>query len=97
MPERRGSMRRTVVVTLVVVVCALGVVAGSASAANENASCNGILVSSTAGQPGLVAELTRMFHDIAKDLGFPPGVIVDAPGGQLHAGSVEACLAGLGA
>lgn len=89
-------MRRIVVVTVVVLVGTLGF-AASGSAANENASCNGILVSSTAGTPGLVAVLTREFHQVAKDLGFPPGVIVDAPGGHLHSGSVEGCLKDLGA
>jgi hypothetical protein len=90
-------MRRVFVVTVIALVGTLGLAAGTGSAANENASCNGILVSSTAGTPGLVAELTREFHQIAKDLGFPPGLVVDAPGGHLHSGSIEACLADLGA
>ena len=88
-------MRRTIAITIVGLVGTLGL-AASGSAANEHASCNGILVSSTAGVPGLVADLTREFHQTAKDLGFPPGVIVDAPGGQLHSGSVDACLEDLG-
>ena len=89
-------MRRVLVLSTGVIVGALSFGAASASAANEHASCNGILVSSAAGTPGLVADLTREFHQIAKDLGFPPGVIVDAPGGQLHSGTVEACLDDLG-
>ena len=89
-------MRRVIVVTMVMLLGVLGFAAGSGSAADANASCNGILVSSLAGDAGVVADLTREFHQIAKDLGFPPGVIVDAPGGQLHAGSIEACLAALG-
>jgi len=84
-------MRRMLIATLGAVSGVLAL-AAAGSAANDNASCNGILVSSTAGTPGLVADLTREFHQVAKDLGFPPGVIVDAPGGQLHSGSVEACL-----
>jgi hypothetical protein len=44
----------------------------------------------------LVAERTREFHQIAKDLGFPPGLVVDAPGAHFHEGSVEDCLAALG-
>ena len=88
-------MRRVFVVAVLALAGALTAV-GSGTAANENASCNGILVSSTAGQPGLVADLTREFHQLAKDLGFPPGLVVDAPGGQLHSGSVEDCLADLG-
>lgn len=89
-------MRRVLVVTIVTLIGVLGFGAGGGSAANANASCNGILVSSLAGNPGLVAELTRELHQIAKDLGFPPGLILDAPGGQLHEGSIEACLAALG-
>ena len=87
---------RRVLLSTGVIVGALSFGAASTSAADEHASCNGILVSSAAGAPGLVADLTREFHQIAKDLGFPPGVIVDAPGGQLHSGTVEACLEDLG-
>jgi hypothetical protein len=83
-------------VLTVVLVVALGFVATAATAANDRASCNGILVSSAAGTPGLVADLTLTYHQIAKDLGYPPGVVVDAPGGQLHSGSVEQCLVDLG-
>jgi hypothetical protein len=89
-------MRRVVAVTVVTLVGVLGFAAGTGSAADARASCNGILVSSLAGDAGVVADLTREFHQIAKDLGYPPGLIVDAPGGQLHEGSVEACLAALG-
>ena len=89
-------MRRVVAFSAGVVVGTPSFGAASAAAANEQASCNGILVSSAAGSPGLVADLTKEFHQVAKDLGFPPGVIVDAPGGQLHSGSVEACLEDLG-
>jgi hypothetical protein len=89
-------MRRILTALTVVLVVALGFVASAATAANHRASCNGILVSSAAGAPGLVADLTVTYHQIAKDLGYPPGVVVDAPGGQLHSGSVEQCLADLG-
>ena len=89
-------MRRVLVLSTGVIVGALSFGATSVSAADKHASCNGILVSSAAGTPRLVADLTREFHQIAKDLGFPPGVIVDAPGGQLHSGTVEACLDDLG-
>jgi hypothetical protein len=73
----------------------MSVAASSASAASSNASCNGILVSSLAGQPGVVAELTREFHDAFKDAGIPPGFF-DAAAADEHAGSVEECLAALG-
>jgi hypothetical protein len=46
-------------------------------------------------QPGVVAELTREFHDAFKDAGIPPGFF-DVAGAHEHAGSVEECLAALG-
>ena len=76
------------------VITALGLLAvsgTSASAANPDASCNGILVSSLAGQPGVVAGLTREFHAAFKEAGIPPGFF-DAAGAHEHAGSVEGCL-----
>jgi hypothetical protein len=68
---------------------------GTASGANPAASCNGVLVSSLAGQPGIVAALTQEFHDATKAAGLPPGFF-DAAGAQEHAGGVEECLAALG-
>ena len=76
------------------VVSASTLVVGSASAASANASCNGVLVSSLAGQPGVVAELTRGFHDEFKEAGLPPGLF-DAAGAHEHSGGVEECLAAL--
>jgi hypothetical protein len=42
------------------------VIVASAPGANGRASCNGVLVSSLAGQPGAVAEGTREFHQQSK-------------------------------
>jgi hypothetical protein len=81
--------------TLFALLGALGIAAGSASAAAPSASCNGILVSSLAGQAGIVADLTRLFHEQTKAAGFPPGSF-DAAGAQVHAGGVDECLAALG-
>jgi len=67
--------------------------AGVGNAANGNASCNGLAVSSLAGAPGIVAQLTRQFHDDTKAAGLPPGSF-DAEFAKVHAGSVEACLGG---
>jgi hypothetical protein len=89
-------MRRIIVLSALIGVGVLGLTAASGSAANGKASCNGILVSSTAGNPGLVAEVTRYYHGVAKDLGYPPGLVADAPGAHAHLGSVVGCLAGLG-
>jgi hypothetical protein len=69
-------------------------VTGGASAANPNASCNGVLVSSLAGQPGVVSVLTREFHAAFKEAGIPPGFF-DAAGAHEHAGGVAECLAAL--
>ena len=54
----------------------------------------GLAVSSLAGQPGVVAQLTRELHQALKEAGLPPGSI-DAIFSMLHEGSVEACLAAL--
>lgn len=82
-------MRR--VIGTIVALGMLGAAATGASAADSKASCNGILVSSLAGQPGIVGDLTRDFHDQFKEAGIPPGFF-DAAGAHEHAGSVEGCL-----
>jgi hypothetical protein len=79
----------------VVLVMSLVIVAG-APGANGRASCNGVLVSSLAGQPGAVAEGTREFHQQFKDAGIPPGFF-DVAGAHAHSGGVLECLADLGA
>jgi hypothetical protein len=68
---------------------------GTASGANPAASCNGVLVSSLAGQPGIVAALTQEFHAETRAAGVPPGFF-DAAGAHEHAGGVEECLTALG-
>ena len=88
-----SATRRTLLVVLVLSAGLLVVGLSPASAANSQASCTGIAVSSVApGDPGIVAELTRMFHEEFKAAGLPPGSF-DAAFAQLHAGSLEACLA----
>jgi hypothetical protein len=81
--------------TLLALIGAFGIAASSAPAAAPPASCNGILVSSLAGQAGIVADLTRLFHEETKAAGFPPGSF-DAAGAKVHAGGVGDCLAALG-
>jgi hypothetical protein len=68
---------------------------GAAPGANPAASCNGVLVSSLAGQPGIVAALTQEFHAETQAAGLPPGFF-DVAGAHEHAGGVEECLAALG-
>jgi hypothetical protein len=91
-------MRQVLVVAVTAVVVGLSTLAGSASAADEHASCKGILVSSLAGEPGAVAEATRSIHEIVKGLGLPlgVGVHVSAAAGHLHEEDVLACLEALG-
>jgi hypothetical protein len=89
-------MRRLLVIAVTAVVAGLSALAGSASAANEHASCKGILVSSLAGEPGEVAEATHFIHEIVKGLGLPLGVEVSAAAGHLHEENVAACLEALG-
>jgi hypothetical protein len=90
-------MRALRALVLVLVVAIPLVAAGQASpAANEHASCKGILVSSLAGEPGEVAEATHFVHEIVKGLGLPPGVHVSAAAGHLHEEDVAACLEALG-
>lgn len=72
--------------------CAFLTIAASASGANGQASCTGIVVSSLAGIPGLTAELERAFHEQYKQLGLPPGLF-DSSFAKLRAGSVEGCIA----
>jgi hypothetical protein len=85
-------MMRRAIVAGVVGVGVLVAAVGNAAAANERASCNGILVSSLAGQPGVVAQLTQEFHQQLKDAGLPPGAF-DRAGAHEHAGGIDECLA----
>jgi hypothetical protein len=89
-------MRRVLVLAVMAVVVGLSGLAGSASAANEHASCKGILLSSLAGEPGAAAEATHFVHEIVKGFGLPPGVHVSAAAGHLHEEDVAACLEALG-
>ena len=85
-------MKRTIWLTCAALLAAMAFAVGTASGANPAASCNGVLVSSLAGQPGLVAALTQEFHAATQAAGFPPGFF-DAAGAHEHAGGVEECLA----
>lgn len=88
-------MRRIMWAAFAALLLALVLPVATASGASARASCNGILVSSLAGQPGIVAALTGEFHAAMKAAGLPPGFF-DAAGAHEHAGSVEQCLGALG-
>jgi hypothetical protein len=92
--DRRRQVKRIIWLQLAALVTAMAFAVGTASGANPAASCNGVLVSSLAGQPGIVAALTQEFHDATRAAGLPPGFF-DAAGAKEHAGGVEECLAAL--
>jgi hypothetical protein len=73
-------------------VVTLGVGQGAA-APNPAASCVGLTVQFTSKNlpTGSVAELTRLFHQQAKDAGIPPGA-GDAALAKLHAGDPFLCF-----
>jgi hypothetical protein len=87
-------VKRIIWLQLAALLTAMAFAVGTASGANPAASCNGVLVSSLAGQPGIVAALTQEFHDATRAAGLPPGFF-DAAGAKEHAGGVEECLAAL--
>jgi hypothetical protein len=87
-------VKRSIRLPFAGVLTAIAFSVGTASGANPAASCNGVLVSSLAGQPGIVAALTQEFHDATKAAGLPPGFF-DAAGAHEHAGGVAECLAAL--
>ncbi len=88
-------MLRIISLSAAALLVAMAIAVTTASGASQRASCNGVLVSSLAGQPGVVAALTREFHAETKAAGLPPGSF-DAAGAHQHAGGVEECLAALG-
>jgi hypothetical protein len=64
-------MKRLVVV--VVIATSLVAAPSAGAQANERASCIGKAASSFAGQPGVVASLTHLFHEQYKAMDRPPG------------------------
>ena len=89
-------MRRVIAMAAVGVVVGLSTLAGSAFAANDNASCKGILLSSLAGEAGEVAVAVHFVNDLAHALGVPPGVFAHSLAAELHEGDTAACLDALG-
>ena len=90
-------MRRGLPLSLVALaalfLAAVTFVGGASAAPNPNASCTGILhefVAST-GDPGAVADFTRLFHQMAKDAGLPPGT-QNSSVAKLHLGDPFSCF-----
>ena len=95
MARRRTRHGGRALVVLALTGATLAAFGGAADAASPQASCTGLAVASLAGQPAVVAQLTRELHQALKDAGVPPGS-ADAIFSKLHEGSVEECLAVLG-
>ena len=64
---------------------------GPASAADPQASCQGLAASSLAGQPGAFAQERRDAFGEAAELGITPGALT-SEFARNHAGSLEACF-----
>jgi hypothetical protein len=88
-----ARLRKVFVATVAGVFLAVTLGAGSSTAASPQSSCVGILVSfvATTDSAGTVSDLTRMFHQQAKDAGVPPGS-GDAALAKLHLGDPLACF-----
>jgi hypothetical protein len=83
-------MKRSLVAVLATLALVLGV-SGPASAAAPAASCQALVNSSFAGQPGArAAELQDAFAEAA-ELGVPVGAVL-SEFSQSHGGSVEGCF-----
>jgi hypothetical protein len=90
-PLREGSpMKWTLVAVLATLALALGL-SGPASAASPQASCQALVNSSFAGQPGArAAELQSAFEEAA-ERGIPVGAVL-SEFSRLHGGSIEGCF-----
>jgi hypothetical protein len=82
-------MKRILVAVLATLALALGL-SGPASAANPQASCQGLAASSFAGQPGAMAQERRDAFGEAAELGITAGALT-SEFARSHDGTVEAC------
>jgi hypothetical protein len=83
-------MKRSLLATLATLALVLGL-SGPASAASSEASCQALVSSSFAGQPGgRAAELLSAFEEAA-DRGVPVGAVL-SEFSRVHGGSIEGCF-----
>jgi hypothetical protein len=83
-------MKRSLLAVLATLALVLGL-SGPASGASPEASCQALVNSSFAGQPGArAAELQSAFEEAA-ERGVPVGAVL-SEFSRSHAGSVEACF-----
>jgi hypothetical protein len=84
-------MKRSLVALFAALAVSLGLLSGPASAADPQASCQGLAASSLAGQPGARAADVRDAFGEAADLGITPGALI-SEFSRSHLGSAEACF-----
>jgi hypothetical protein len=84
-------MKRSLVVVLATLALALGISGSASGAAAPPASCQALVNSSFAGQPGArAAELQSAFEEAA-DRGVPVGAVL-SEFSRVHGGSIEGCF-----
>jgi hypothetical protein len=88
-PQRGIAVKRSLVALFATLTLALRL-SGPASAANPQASCQGLAASSFAGQPGGMAQERRDAFGEAAELGITPGALTSVFA-RSHDGTVEAC------
>jgi hypothetical protein len=90
MSMREDSMRRIFLAVFATLALGLGL-SGSASAADPHASCQALVNSSFAGQPGARAEELQSAFEEAAERGVPVGAVL-SEFSRVHGGSIEECF-----
>jgi hypothetical protein len=86
-------MKRSVLAVFATLALALGLSGQASSAASPHASCQALVNSSFAGQPGArAAELRDAFGEAA-ERGIPVGAVL-SEFSRVHGGSIEGCFVG---
>jgi hypothetical protein len=85
-------MKRALVVVSATLAVGLGL-SGPASAADPHASCQALVNSSFAGQPGARAAELQDAFDEAAERGVPVGAVL-SEFSRVHGGSIEGCFGG---
>jgi hypothetical protein len=83
-------MKRSLLAVLATLGLVLGL-SGPASAADPHASCQALVNSSFAGQPGARAAELRSAFEEAAERGIPVGAVL-SEFSRLHGGSIEGCF-----
>jgi hypothetical protein len=84
-------MKRSLLVLIATLALVLGLSSSASGAANSHASCQALVNSSFAGQPGArAAELQSAFEEAA-ERGIPVGAVL-SEFSRSHGGSIEGCF-----